>query len=564
MTTPIDWIAPVEALSWALTHRDAVPASAGAPLEELDAIQPDPEEIGHHVQQLLGALECHAAAVALTPNGLSWLDVHRVPVHRLLIHVVRKLLRLSAWPPFAAAPGPLTGPPDQAFLGERDSGTREYRSYTVTWPGIAYLLGGPDAAGQPFPPSPRISGEHGANGPASVVALSWSSRHAETLLPVLHDVSHRQQRSLLLDLATDPAQRCPSIEDPRIDVRPVPPDLLNVSGGLPSPLDSGRSIRIGVHTVLLDRLIGLISRLLEHTAGSTQLSWQATVRAEMWLEDVLDAARPTSVLVSNDVSPLGVLATRTADRMDIRTVYVQHGARIPGSTGTPGLHARHVVVMGNRDSVWASHHDAEVHVLGQPRFDALTRESHSRHRAYLDQLFASHHGTPPERFLVWACQPFALDRLNAQAELLFEAMRAARGDWALVIAPHPALAPQVFTPMLESAHRLKVAVADHEVGARGCLAGADALVSVSSTCGIEAMLLGVPIIELHLPGERTLDLAAHEAARACTNANEVAHALSELGEASRRPRLTATAMDSICRWDGTAAAAVAQLALALP
>lgn len=65
-----------------------------------------------------------------------------------------------------------------------------------------------------------------------------------------------------------------------------------------------------------------------------------------------------------------------------------------------------------------------------------------------------------------------------------------------------------------------MAVADSRVGARGCLTGADALASAYSTCGIEAALLGVPVLEIGSPGERTLDLAGHGLARRRSNAHD--------------------------------------------
>ncbi|MCD2468979.1 hypothetical protein MBT42_36200 [Streptomyces sp. MBT42] len=50
------------------------------------------------------------------------------------------------------------------------------------------------------------------------------------------------------------------------------------------------------------------------------------VRAETWLDGVLDSPRPHTLLVSNDTSPLGAVAVHTARRHSINTVNVQHGA----------------------------------------------------------------------------------------------------------------------------------------------------------------------------------------------------------------------------------------------
>ncbi|WP_329428842.1 hypothetical protein OG339_06125 [Streptosporangium sp. NBC_01495] len=555
---------------WSLVRATDLTPSAKPHIrvEELHADGADPGEIKRHVEHVMSALGSSASELATTPGGASWLHVHQVPVRRLVSQVVRKLLALSAWPPFAIAPGPITVTPEQQLIGERDSSSQEYRSYTVTWPGIAYLLGAEVTAASTPSSSCSFTGvdthEVPISSTAAVVALSWSSRHAGTLLPVLSEVSRHEQRSLLLDLATDPAQRCPKVENPLITVHRIPRTRFLALGGFSTATrqpDDSRSVLIGEHPVLVGRLINLAARLLERSAGCTQPSWCATVNAEAWLDGILAATRPATMLLSNDTSPLGALAVHVADRLGVRTVYVQHGAWIPGSVAWPALHCRHIVVMGERDADlaagWVRRGDAEIHVLGQPRFDALASADRPRQRRYLENLLALEGGRPPERIAVWACQPFSRSRLRAQAEILLEGIREAEGNWGLVIAPHPAQDPHAF----EAFPGLRAAVADPEVGARGCLAGSDTVVTVSSTCGIEAMLLDVPVLELHLPGEQTLGLAEHQVAHACMDAADVVEALSHLATSPHRTPAPDRAKNAVCRWDGATAATVAKLAL---
>jgi hypothetical protein len=158
---------------------------------------------------------------------------------------------------------------------------------------------------------------------------------------------------------------------------------------------------------------------------------------------------------------------------------------------------------------------------------------------------------------VWACQPFSPDHLKSQADLLLDSLGEADGNWGLVIAPHPAQGADVFTSILKRDGGPLVAVADPRVGARGCLAGADALASAYSTCGIEAALLGVPVLEIGPPGERTLNLAGHGLAIRCLDAGGVAEALSALREP--RTPIPQTALDAVCRWRGDSAARIARL-----
>ncbi|MGW2769653.1 hypothetical protein [Streptomyces sp. NPDC001275] len=539
---------------------------------ELEALSVDGQELVTLVEHVMSALEKYSARPR-TPGGADWLHVQHVPARRFVSQVLRKLLALSAWEPFAAAPGPVGVAPYEGLVGMRSSSSREYRAYTVTWSGIAYLLG---AAA---PHNPSRSAQLGALLPADVattessllspelprsgvVALSWSSRHAATLLPVLTELAREGCPSVLVDLATDPEQRCLPERNERIRLCPAPPGLLHLSGTvdeLQLP-DDGHVVEIGEHTVRLARLVRLLSVLLETSAGCTQPSWRSVVRAETWLDGVLAAVRPHTVLVSNDTSPLGALAVHAAERHGMNTVHVQHGAWTKESAAWPALHSRDIVVMGERDvplaRAWARHPKAEVHVLGQPRFDALASLGHEVQRRYLEKLLARGTRHSPARIAVWACQPFRPDRLNEQADLLMDGLRMAGGNWRLVIAPHPAQSNGVFGPLLQGAGSLPVVVADPRVGARGCLAGADAVVSAYSTCGIEAALLGVPVIEVGSPGERTLDLASHGLAQRCSSAHEVATALATLHD---RPRPSAQAADAVCRWRGDSAAQVARL-----
>ncbi|MDX3835870.1 hypothetical protein [Streptomyces europaeiscabiei] len=541
---------------------------------DLEAIPVDRQELRALVESVMDSLERYGASLASTPGGAGWLHVQHVPVRRFVAEIVRKLLALNAWEPFASAPGPLALAPYEGLVGLRTSSSREYLSYTVTWSGIAYLLG----AAAPHNPTrsaqlrnrSRASTANTEPSPLpadlqqrDVVALSWTSRHAATLMPVLAELARDGRTSLLLDVATDPAERCSAPTTTGIDLRSAPSDLFTLSGtakGLHLP-DDEHVVRAKGHGLQLARLVRLLSVLLETSGGCTQPSWRTLLRAESWLAGVLAATRPHTILLSNDTSPLGALAAHTAERHDANTVHVQHGAWTAGSVAWPALHSRDIVVMGERDlplgRAWVRHPDAEVHVLGQPRFDVLAGLGREAQRRYLEKVLAPGNRRAPTRIAVWACQPFSPGHLKAQADLLLDGLSAADGDWGLVIAPHPAQGADAFTTLLKRDGGPLVVVADPQVGARGCLAGADALASAYSTCGIEAALLGVPVLEIGPPGERTLDLADHRLAIRCHDAGGVAEALSALREP--HTPIPQTAMDAVCRWRGDSAAQVARL-----
>ncbi|MEU5633729.1 hypothetical protein ACH47C_17850 [Streptomyces rishiriensis] len=568
--------------SWALVGEGALATVRAARIttRDLEALPLDSGEVDEHVNQVMEALENYGAHLTATPGGAGWLHAQQVPARRLVGQLVRKLMALSTWEPFGEAPGCITPASYEGFVGVRPSSSREYRSYTVTWSGVAFVLG----ASAPHNPLrsaqlrnlPRARSDVGSGRAPStwprseVVALSWSSRHAATLLPVLEALSREGARSLLLDLATDDAQRCIAPDEQGVSFGALPAGLFSISGTVDElhlP-DDDRVVRVKQHTLRLARLVRLISVVLETAGGCTQPSWRSVVEVERRLDEVLTAARPHTVLVSNDTSPLGALAVHAAERHSLNTVHVQHGAWTAEAVAWPALHSRHIVVMGERDvplaMTWARHPGAEVHVLGQPRFDCLTSLDRAAQRRYLTRLMASAHDRVPSRIMVWACQPFSHDRLRTQANQIAQGLRRADGDWGLVIAPHPAQGVGAFSSLFECDRgplddELPVAVADPQVGARGCLAGADALASAYSTCGIEAVLLQVPVLEIGPSGERTLGLAGHGLAHRCHSADDVTAALTAL--ACPDELMAQPVPDAVCRRRGDSAAAIAGLIL---
>ncbi|MEW1722082.1 hypothetical protein [Streptomyces sp. NPDC093109] len=547
---------------------------------ELEALPIDRREADQHVANIMAALENYSSHRAATPGGASWLYVQHVPVRRLVAQLVWKLLALSAWELFAGSPGPMTVAPYEGLLSLRETSSREYRSYTVTWSGVAYALGAPAprnpvrAARLRKASAPRLDASSVPSSSASalptteVVALSWSSRHAATLMPVLEELDRHGHPSLLLDLATAPAEHCPAPGAGLIRLCPVAPEVLAVSGTVSGlrldteePTGPDGSVMVGRHPVRLDRLERLAAALIETTAGCTQPSWRAVIRTEAWLDEVLTAVRPHTVLLSNDTSPLGALAVHTAERHGVNTVHIQHGAWTPESVVWPALHSRHIVVMGERDvapaKAWVRHPEAEIHVLGQPRFDALAGLDRDAQRRNLRKLLAAGSGQSRDRIAVWACQPFSPDRLRAQADIICDGLQAAQERWGLVIAPHPAQDSHAFEYVLRRDGRPPVVVADPKVGARGCLAGADAVISAYSTCGIEAVLLDIPVLELDLPGERTLGLADHSLAHRCGSSSDIASVLTT--QSGPYARGVQAARDAVCRWRGDSARDIAQL-----
>jgi len=560
---------------WALAAPDGSRRRSAVSTARLERQEVDRCDVRALTDLLVAELEVGASRQR-TPGGVWWLDVHHVPMRRLLTQVVSKLLQLEAHSGYRAAPGVTAPALGEGLVTTRTGSAREYRYYTVTWSGLAYVLGAPlrsspayasglSRHGSPRGVPPDSPADTQVDARADVLALSWSSRHAATLMPVLEQVRRRGRSVALLDLASDLAQRTrPALGTP---VVAVPPWMLWLHGG-PEGISrcsaeraaEGRTVEVAGHVLHLGRLEHLVALVVGLSAGCTQPSWRATVELEGWIQRQLAAARPQAVVVSGDVSPLGVLAVRAAEQSGIPSFQVQHGAWTTGSLSRPALLARHQVVMGERDAALArtlvEDPKAEVHVLGQPRFDDLARSDRDGQRRYLLDLFAQAGWYAVQRVLVFAGQPVSPTRLQHQLQLLADGVKAAKGRWGLVVAPHPAQ-DAALVALASAKGGVPTAVTDAEVGAHGCLAGADAVASVSSTCGLEAVLLGTPVLELTLPGAETLDLAQHGAAVACATPQDIAAALFavERGHGTPEP----AACEAVCHWSGTSAADIAEL-----
>lgn len=513
------------------------------------------------VDALMAALESEYGAVVRTPGGVSWLHSHHVPVRRLLTRLVR---RLTDEVPFHGGEG------ERDLIVARHQPSLGYVTYDVSPAGMAYLLG---TAAIEMPEDARPAAEDVADRalprtvPTPVCAVSWSSRHAQTLLPVLAELARRGVASTVLDLATESRHAVPTPPDDAISVLRLPKELLARGGGPPvralSGTRDGQTVQVGKYPVPVDRLAALVLGVLRRSADVTQPSWAAAVAIERWLDDALSRLTSSVLLCSNDTSPPGVLAVRAAERSGADTVYVQHGAWVEGQVAWRAQHCRHIAVMGARDvltaRMWSKRADAHVHVVGQPRFDVLAEVDRVAQRRYLEKVLAAQAGAVPPKIAVWACQPFHGEKLRSHFEVVAEGMRSAGSTWGLVVAPHPAQGADAFGALLGEADGVGMALADPAVGARGCLAGADALISASSTCGIEAMLLDVPVLELVLPATRTLGLADQRAAERCAASPEITAALERIAEAPHSTRVSAAAKRAICLDVGRSSAAVADV-----
>ncbi len=507
------------------------------------------------VDTLMRALDSDYRDAAFTPGGVSWLDVHHLPARRLLTQVVRRVLS--------------TRREDETLPVTSSDRTVARRSprFIASLPDVAEMGSGV------FPATPAARAAGADRGTPSrpchralIVAVSWRRGHVETLLPVLDELARRGITSTVIDLAGDTLHGFPQPSHPAIAV--IRPPSLVPNGGLPvgalHTLRAERSVRVGSHDVPVARVAQLVARTVSRSAGITMPSWATAVAMERWLDNLLGSVRPRALLCADDTHPPGLLAARCAERAGLETIYVQPGARFEGEVAWRAQNCRHVAVMGTRDleqcgSWQRRHRETRQYVLGQPRFDRLADTDRKAQRDYLNALFTVQAGDVPQRVLVWGCQPHPEGKLRTHFRTLLDGVLQAGPGWGLVIAPHPAQRLTSLRPLLSLPGGGRVVLAGPHVGARGCLAGADAFVTGHSDAAIEALLLNVPVLELVPPGDPTLALARHGAAQRCSGGDGIAAALRHIERMPVTSRVPSGVKEEICHWTGHSTDAVADL-----
>jgi hypothetical protein len=242
------------------------------------------------------------------------------------------------------------------------------------------------------------------------------------------------------------------------------------------------------------------------------------------------------LLLSNDTSPLGFTAVSVARSAGVETVFVQHGVWIPEDISWRVSHADHVVVMSSREAElchsWPGNDARRVHVLGQPRFDAHSLTSADDARRLLGTMLPNGLRRPGKVAVV-ATQPSSGDRTDRQVAAAIAAVRQlARSEpWSVVLAIHPAQPHARYVSLAEVGDsQFAVVVAPRETPLTSYLAAATVLLIDRSTSGLDAALLGVPVVEMTELGGPRLGLAAAGVALEAAFEHELAKRIAEAAD----------------------------------
>ncbi len=322
--------------------------------------------------------------------------------------------------------------------------------------------------------------------------LSNPRHHAEILLPVV--------RRLLAD-----GHRCRvvSLAEFRGFVTPAWPDL-----------PAGTVVRVLPWHLRKNPSLGADSELIGPGTSSRRrlqgLIWAAGLGPRLaWL-----LRRARAVVVPNDAAfPYGHLATAISG-MNVPLVLVQEGIRfpLPGERGGEayGLGGARVVCTWGEGS--AEHFRrigvpaGRVVVTGNPRFDQLRIDEHA---AAGEALLARYQ--LPARPLLYLSNPIddmgygsTTDKMALFARFLGAAAAALSSVGApLLVKLHPREDVEAYRRVVATTALptpLQVVVADRDVALFPLLAIGRAAVVLASTVGLEAMVFGLPVGVLALPG----------------------------------------------------------------
>jgi hypothetical protein len=244
------------------------------------------------------------------------------------------------------------------------------------------------------------------------------------------------------------------------------------------------------------------------------------------LEKLLKRERINVVLGTDSGSVAGRLLFRSAERVGIPSVFVQHGALVQGAQVAPYFTAAQLLVWGasSRDNLTASgvSHPERINCMGSPYQEEVLMAANE-----------SNAQSPPTVLVTFGVPGGAVAEgpfLRAATEVI----DAAQGlpNVQFVIKPHPGDKTDVWAGVKAGRDLPNVAVhpdADTYALMRSCRV----LVTMVSTTGAEAICLGKPVISINLDGlNRGLDYITAGAAYTIDQSGSLAVLLRSLIESA--------------------------------
>lgn len=230
-------------------------------------------------------------------------------------------------------------------------------------------------------------------------------------------------------------------------------------------------------------------------------SFVKVVRYIEAIKSLIRTERINMIIAFTDVLEFEKTAVVIGNSMGLPTLVLQHGVT-GGDIGYVPLTADRMAVWGRISKDWMIRRDTNpdrLFVTGCPKFDLLPQSSVAKEefRRKLKLI-------PDKNLIVLATEPFGGDtsiEKEEEPEMLFRIVLEAMREFPeiqFVIKPHPSEDVRFYKAIAKEM-KAKVRVTKN-VNLYELLSACDILMTGTSTVGLEAMMLGKPVIFMNLTG----------------------------------------------------------------
>jgi glycosyltransferase involved in cell wall biosynthesis len=241
----------------------------------------------------------------------------------------------------------------------------------------------------------------------------------------------------------------------------------------------------------------------------------------MLLRALVEREDVRSIVVASDFHHMGRLSALVGAQMDVPSVVVQHGATMEIDAFGPVIATR-MAVWGDISRRWLIDHGAQANrlvVTGPPQFDQLTQRKKTEQ---LRNSVCRRLGLDPDRVIL----TLAVIQLAGRemVEMALEAMGALR-DFQLVVKLHPGERDEARLMDLVTGLGLPNAIAVKHFDIYDLLEISDIVIVWQSTVGLEALILGKPLIAFRFDMPAPVPFAEYGAAVQVRSAEELVDAV---------------------------------------
>ncbi len=224
-----------------------------------------------------------------------------------------------------------------------------------------------------------------------------------------------------------------------------------------------------------------------------------------YLQEMIEKRKPKAVVLWNESTPFEKICAIASKNKGIGTLVVQHGVIIPKKHAKEYMRG-YVPVAADRIAVWgplpkkileeAKVPAQKIVLTGFPKFDLLHK------KRFKPEELRNALGLGKEKMVVLATQPF-MDSPTAQSMVKQASVACRKLGCRLVVKVHPAEGKGKYEAIVKGLGSDAIVLQNSEL--YELLKASDALIVHSSTIGIEAMLLGTPVIFFEeKPGPKSL------------------------------------------------------------